>query len=91
MYVSDWFTKENMKEWEEKDDRNKSWDACKRHFKGYHFMHKQHHDAKSTKLEELKRIEAEVIQNWEVMQVFQTKEQAEVTEQLQQLTTQNTM
>ena len=30
---SDWFTKKNMTEWENNDDRNKSWDACKLHFK----------------------------------------------------------
>ena len=40
MYESNWFTKENMTEWEEKIDRNKSWDTCKLHFKLCYIAHK---------------------------------------------------
>ena len=67
MCESDWFTKENMTKWEEKDEQNKTWDMHKSHFEKCYTMCKQYNDAKGTKVEDINRIDAEANHYWNAM------------------------
>ena len=60
-----------MTEWEEKDDRNKSWEDCKTHFEICYIAGKRYHDDKGTKVEELNRIDADITQYWEAIKAQQ--------------------
>ena len=46
MYNSSLFDEKNMMEWEDKDDANKTWGACKMFFKKYYELKKGYSNAK---------------------------------------------
>ena len=89
MYGADWFTKERMTEWEEQDDRTKTFEECKAHFKRYYIARKWFHNAKGIKMEKVNMIDNELIQWWEAMKDKTTKKQKSAEKELQHLTTQN--